>query len=393
LTVTEDALGAVTARLLLQLPRLLDEVSEGLRESWPDYAEFLDGDREGVLEAAGLFAPRLLESTATVEGSVDGTPRPRDDEPLHLVFEQIGRRQLQLGSDLTRLLTAFQFGSRVAWKHVSAVALECGLAPDDLAALADAVFGFVNKLSFAAARGYVMEQVEDARTRERNREALAGLLLSGRASVAAVRSAATRAAWRVPETAAVALVDPDDDSSRQVIDGLGPAALRFSGPARYGAIIPEPADTAGRLHLRRLLQGAHAVVGAVVPLDRLPRSAEIADIAARLRRSGVLHDDPVFADEHLDTIIACRDPMLLGALRNQVLAPLQDLPEATRDRLVETLCSWLRHQGDRMSMARDLRVHPQTVRYRMAQVREHLGEQLDDPGSRARLFLALCWGE
>jgi hypothetical protein len=390
MTVTEDTIGSVTSHLITALPCLLDEVSAGLREHWPDYADFLDGDRDGVLEVATLFAPRLLQTTRP---TADQALAAHEDEPLRLVFEQVGRRQLQLGSDLTRLLTAFQYGARVAWKHVSAVALSSHLEPDDLAALADTVFGFVNNLSFAAARGYLMEQLEDARARERAREELVALLLSGRASASAVRGAAERAGWRVPKTAAVALVDPDDAAGRQVIDSLGPDALRIPGPARYGAIIPEPADAAGRLHLRRLLQGARAVVGAVVTLDRLPRSADIAELAARLCREGVLRDeDLVFADEHLDTILVCRDPLLLDTLRRHVLAPLDDLPESSRARLLETLVSWLRHQGDRRAMAEELRVHPQTVRYRMAQLREHLGDQMADPASRAGLFLALQWG-
>jgi sugar diacid utilization regulator len=197
----------------------------------------------------------------------------------------------------------------------------------------------------------------------------------------------------VPQTAAIALVDPDDDAGRQVIDGLGPDVLRIPGPARYGAIIPEPSDSAGRLHLRRMLRGSRAVIGSVVPLDELPRSLVIAEIAVRLCREGVIVDgDPVFADEHLDAILVWRDPLLLQTLRRQVLAPLDDLSESSRTRLAETLESWLRHQGDRMAIAEDLGVHPQTVRYRLAQLREHFGDGLDDPRSRARLFLALQWG-
>lgn len=390
MTVTRATLGELTTRLLADLPRLIDEVSDGLREYWPDYADFLDHDREGVIEAATLFAPQLLETTRP-EGS--GPRSARQEEPLRPVFEQIGRRQMQLGSDLTRLLTAFQYGARVAWKHVSAAALRSDLAPDELAALADAVFGFVNNLSFAAARGYLLEQQGDARARERAREELAALLLSGRAAMPAVSSAAQRAGWWVPETAAVALVDPEDEAGRRAIDELGPDALRIHEPTRYGAVIPEPADSGGRLHLRRLLQGARAVVGSVVTLDRLPRSAEYAEIALRLCREGVLDDDPVFADEHLDTILVWRDRALLEALRRQVLAPLDELPEASRERLLSTLVSWLRHQGDRMAMAEELRVHPQTVRYRLAQLRELLGDQMSDPSSRARLFLALAWGD
>jgi DNA-binding PucR family transcriptional regulator len=40
-------------------------------------------------------------------------------------------------------------------------------------------------------------------------------------------------------------------------------------------------------------------------------------------------------------------------------------------------------------MARALDLHPQTVRYRLARLRELLGQQLDDPDARLELELAL----
>jgi hypothetical protein len=48
--------------------------------------------------------------------------------------------------------------------------------------------------------------------------------------------------------------------------------------------------------------------------------------------------------------------------------------------------------GNRQAMAEELHVHPQTVRYRMAQLRELFGSALDDPSARATLLLALAWG-
>ena len=99
----------------------------------------------------------------------------------------------------------------------------------------------------------------------------------------------------------------------------------------------------------------------------------------------------MFAEEHLDAIIVHRDARLLAAFQARMLAPLDDLPIAVRERLTETLASWLRHFGDRRAVAADLHVHPQTVRYRMAQLHEQLGDLLDDPDGRARLILALGW--
>jgi len=117
----------------------------------------------------------------------------------------------------------------------------------------------------------------------------------------------------------------------------------------------------------------------------------IAEVAAELQREGVLDEDPVFASEHLDAIIVHRDPQLLAALRRRMLAPLDDVSPSVAERLTETLVAWLRHFGDRRAIAAELHVHPQTVRYRMAQLHELFGERLSDPVYRARLVLALAW--
>ncbi|TCC48918.1 PucR family transcriptional regulator [Kribbella capetownensis] len=379
--------------LLEGLPGLLSEVRDRLAEHWPDYAAFLDAERDAVVEPAALFVHRLLDMSIADLSSPERASLDRADETVRLVFEEIGRRQQQVGNDLTRLLTAFQLGARIAWRHVAATALRLDFAPDNLAALADSVFVFVNQLSFSAANGYVQEQLDDALARERRREELANLLLSGRASTEAIRTAALQAAWRIPETAAVVIyIDGDHELARTMVSRLEPGALpiRRNGVV-FGAIIPEPSGPGRRLQLSRELTGLGAVVGNPVPLAELPRSLEIARIAARLRKTGVLTDDPVFADEHLDALIVWRDESLVAALREEMLAPLQGETEAARARLTETLASWLRQFGDRHAIAEELRIHPQTVRYRMARLRALFGDRLDDPESRARLFLALEW--
>ncbi|MGH3622555.1 MAG: helix-turn-helix domain-containing protein, partial [Sciscionella sp.] len=80
------------------------------------------------------------------------------------------------------------------------------------------------------------------------------------------------------------------------------------------------------------------------------------------------------------------------AFRRQRLAPLAELSPATRKRLSATLTSWLRHLGDRRAVAEELHIHPQTVSYRLAQLRERFGSTLGDPDARPSLMLALAWG-
>ena len=73
-----------------------------------------------------------------------------------------------------------------------------------------------------------------------------------------------------------------------------------------------------------------------------------------------------------------------------MLAPLADLRPATRDKLTATLRSWLLHHGRRDAVAAELFVHPQTVRYRLQQLRELFGDGLEDPGTVLDLTVALA---
>ncbi|MCW3007376.1 MAG: putative sigma factor, partial [Solirubrobacterales bacterium] len=100
-------------------------------------------------------------------------------------------------------------------------------------------------------------------------------------------------------------------------------------------------------------------------------------------------DVPLHVDDHLADLAldAAREPLAELAARR--LAPLQDRTDAARERLQETLLAWLELQGSAPAVARRLHVHPQTVRYRLARLREQLGDALDDPQARFELQLAL----
>lgn len=99
--------------------------------------------------------------------------------------------------------------------------------------------------------------------------------------------------------------------------------------------------------------------------------------------------EPVDTEDHLVDLVVGADPAAVDDLRAQVLAPLASLDEPARERLALTLRSWLPHQGRRDDVAADLHVHPQTVRYRMQQLRELYGERLRDAAFVRKLVVAL----
>jgi hypothetical protein len=376
----------VEQRLEGRIGELLAEVREQLAVDWPDYAAFLDQDLANIEEGSARILRALIASATGSETNLidDGRAAP--------LFEQIGRLQWEGGHDLTRLLTAYQVGARVAWRHVSDAVRSVDLPPEMIAVLAERLFDFISYLSRASTAGYLQAQDADSRARERSREDLADLLLSERASAAAVRAAADRARWQLPREAALVLVNTHDTalSPSDVISRLGSSVLPVRQGTLVGAIVPEPATR--RRQLATALSGWPSVVGVGVEIEALARTVELAQLALRMHDEHILRGEPVFVDEHLDTIIVHRDGRLLGYLRAQVLAPLDGLPDGARERLVETLVCWLRHHGDRLAVARELTVHPQTVSYRLTRLRALFGAQLDDPRERSRLLLALAWG-
>jgi DNA-binding PucR family transcriptional regulator len=101
---------------------------------------------------------------------------------------------------------------------------------------------------------------------------------------------------------------------------------------------------------------------------------------------------PVWVEDHLAELVVLAEPLATDDLARTRLAPLDGLRPAVRERLTETLLSWLRHQGQRTPIAAELFVHQQTVGYRVAQLKELFGEALDDPEVRFELELVLRAG-
>jgi len=377
-------LGDLLPGLMDELPDVLDEVVGLLREEWPDYAAFLADDPAGVTETAQAALRRLV---ALAEGALASAGQPSVDEGE--LFEELGRIEWREGRPLSSLQSAYRTGARVAWRHMSQVALRRAVPSAAIAQLAEAVFVFVEELSSASARGYLDEQLASAAERQRRRAELAELLMSERADRTVVGATAAAADWPMPAT--VALVVADSPLAAEVLARLDLRALPVRQHGRSGAILPDPDGPGRRARLAEALRGVGAIVSRGVPPEQLPSTLRGVATAERLRATGLLTGDPIFVDRHYDALLVHGDQHLLELLTQQALAPLDGLPAGTRTRLEETLAVWLRAMGDRQQVARELHIHPQTVRYRLGQLRALFGPALDEPATRLPLTLALCW--
>jgi DNA-binding PucR family transcriptional regulator len=144
-----------------------------------------------------------------------------------------------------------------------------------------------------------------------------------------------------------------------------------------------------RAGLLRRLSGSDAVVGPTRPWREVRSSYERALRVVRLELEPG-STAPLDTEAHLADLVLNADPQARADLRLQVLAPLEGLRPVAAAKLKETLRSWLLHHGRREEVAAELFVHPQTVRYRVQQLRDLYGDKLEDPAWVLRLTLALA---
>jgi hypothetical protein len=329
----------------------------------------------------------MLDGTTPDELGAFLQPEAWGDIAGREVYVELGRGEVRQGRSLDALLAAYRAGARLAWSRFAEVAIESGVPAAGLATLAGAMFAYIDGLSAASAEGYAREQTVAAGEIGRRRDALATLLLEGRAAVPAMEEAAAAARWTPPPRLTAVLVGAEHAKtlySRIDMDALrvvrGDEAWALLGPQR-------------RVALLRAVRDLHAVVGPAMPWSAVHESARRALLARDARDRGwVPAGGTTFADEHLPMLLLHSDPALLADLTRRRLAPLDALPASSSERLAGTLLSWLALRGERAKVAEALHVHPQTVRYRVRQLRELFGPELDDPDVRFELELVLRAG-
>ncbi|MGC9666099.1 helix-turn-helix domain-containing protein [Planosporangium sp. 12N6] len=141
----------------------------------------------------------------------------------------------------------------------------------------------------------------------------------------------------------------------------------------------------------RALRAASGSVAA--DLANLPRSrAEAAELLAlhRSAREGgpLLRFEDVWADVVVHRVVTTvtRDDLMVGG-------PLPDLLAHDRTHgtdYVATVAAWLEQQGDPKQAARQLHVHPNTLRYRLRRLAEVVHIDLESPRTRLALQIQLA---
>ena len=382
------------------LPGLADEMIAAIAREVPDYARDMEGDfgqavRLGVDVALNRFVDLLAD------------PEPAAAESVR-TYVDLGRGEFHAGRSLDALLAAYRVGARLAWRRFVEAGVEAGLEPDAIYALGEAIFAYIDELSAESAEGYAEEQTAAAGESERRRRRVVRLLAQDPpAAQEAVRTAAAAAAWTLPRGGVAALVAATGDDEAP-LDSIAARLARRLGEGAIGAeafgaavvFVPDP-DAPGRRRRLEAAMGERPVaLGPTVDWAHASASARRAVATLRLALDGKLAPPRrsadsavpaglILADDHLAALLLAADPHVAAELAASRLAPLAELADGPRARMTETLAAWLDRPGQVQAVAAALDVHPQTVRYRMRQLRDLFGDRLEDPEARFELALAL----
>lgn len=190
----------------------------------------------------------------------------------------------------------------------------------------------------------------------------------------------------------------------KISQGVGrrPVATELGG--LLYAVVP---DGDGWSELRAALVALPSTSRAPAPRVAAGSATEIGDLATSkaqadeslgLLRAGLVPGQVVSFDEAWTALVLHRGATAATGAKVSDLGPLGALrthDEANEADYVNTLYEWLRHPGDPRAAALELRIHPNTLRYRMRRLLELTPLNLEDPDVRLALIMQLVaarWG-
>jgi DNA-binding PucR family transcriptional regulator len=101
-------------------------------------------------------------------------------------------------------------------------------------------------------------------------------------------------------------------------------------------------------------------------------------------------DKLIVADEHMPLIVMMRERELVDLVAAHRLAPLRAVRPPLRRDLAETLLALIECRFNATVVATRLRMHAQTIRYRLRKLEELFGDDLYEPSRQLELHMVLC---
>jgi hypothetical protein len=400
-------ISAADAAGLRELARRLrprqDELAQRLLSAYraeiPQYAQVNDSFVLADMTAVSVGGLRSWFGFLEQDGPVDG-------ELLQPVLESIRRRAVQ-GVGAEALLRAFRIAVRVVWQET----LELPVDADLIGPLSTRMLEFTDRMTTAVETAYAVEALRESGGPELSRSALFEAILDDRGRDQhhhAVRLAAPHC---------IVVVEVPPDAPGVSLDDLAAALVREARASYWttrlrSVIAACPVDATGSRDalLRRLARFTNAPKPLAVSLGAIAEgpeeirlsyheALEALRVGSRLASAsgvgaggtgggglgaaGRVHDCQELAA--LAALVA--DPERGRRFARGHLHPLGRLTE--RSWVLPTLSAYLRCQGKLKEVATELAVHPNTVRYRLNELKPFLDSHAADGDQSAALLLAV----
>ena len=363
-----------------ELDGVADEICAEIRKAVPEFATPCDCElgpvmRPAVEQAILSFVDRIAEPFAS-------------SSRLTEMYRFLGQNEALHDRNLNALQAAFRVAFRVGWHRTTSICARHELPAEIVAGLAEAQLEYMDELASISVEGYLEARAHSPEELAELRLRLFRLILERPAAAhSAITELAGRADWTVPAEATPVVVRSGVHLVRTALPDDVLADL--DGPTPR-LLIPGRFTEARRAMVETAVPRERVAVGLTVPLEEVADSFRWAERVLGLVAEGVIDDARLtFCEEHLLTLWLMSDPQLIDELARQRLARLAGMPAPKQKALTETLRVWLESWSTAADVATRLHVHPQTVRYRLNQLKESLGEPFADPETRFGLELVL----
>ncbi|RAY12824.1 PucR family transcriptional regulator [Actinomadura craniellae] len=367
-----------------ELPLLAAEMVEGVARSIPQIERVINGRREPAVRNAANERIRLLFEQLVA-------PRLPRQERVALCRE-LGRDAFHQDISLDSLQNAFRVSTQIAWRRFTHIGHEVGASAEQICLLTDLLFEVTNKVCAHSLSAYTELSADSADSQQSRRKHLLEALLAEPATdMDALVELARAAQWRLPRTVACVALDESWHTGHRLPPALESDVLVDLTRPDPCLLVPDP-DGPGRLRmLRRGLRDTRFTIGTTVPLRQARTSLRLARRSLALVQRGLLQEGAagVHCADHLPALLLLGDEDVARQLVRRHLPAFTALKPEQRERLAETLLTWLTSGGSYPEVAVRLSVHPQTVRYRMRQIEGLFGDRLHDPEWRFEMLLAL----
>jgi len=387
------------SQILDDLARVTDDLAERMLKQYlssiPSYRSLPDVTLDQIRDL----------NRANIAGFVVAMRESRgpSNQELTMVRESASRRARE-GVPLSALLVAYRTGAQLAWAETRAI---IGEDPQRMAAgleLASAVMNWIDEASGAAAQAYLAEHERLTSDREAARRDFLDGALGGELVAEEILARAEALGLDVAARYGVAVVASRDSDSQETLLRNARRALNADLPKADQTLVVARGDElviifradegadAMTEHLRAFVDQATENVGghlcggvgrsreSLTELSSSYREAAIALAAARAASGSPV---AVYGEVLIEELIL-RERAVARRLARTILEPLEGHAD-----LKATLIEYIEHGPSLPAVAKRLYLHPNTVAYRLARVRELTGRDPKSPAGVAELFLAL----